>query len=462
VVLGGCALFGGEPPAWEQPPVPAPEAPVVKEGSLHRYELDNGLRVLILQDRRLPLVVLGVTLRRGAALVDPSRAGLASFTAELMERGAGGRDALALAQAVEEMGASLSVAAGWDSVSVEVSGLSRDLDRLLEILADVVLRPRFERAEARKARSEALASLERAKDDPGTLARWYAARALYDGHRFGVPLAGSPESVAGLDAKSARDFHRRVFLPNVGVLSVSGDVDPETMLQKLGSALGAWQPGDVPEAGPPPPSLAPAARRVVVVDRPELVQARIVLGHDGIRRTDPDRIAVALLNSILGGGGFSSRLMEKVRAEAGLTYGVHSAFGLRREPGPFVVATFTRVAETRRVIDMLLAEIERARVEPPSAAELSQVQTLAIGRFGLGLETSAAVMSGLVDLDVYSLPEDSLDTYRARVRAVRVEDTARLATGRLYPERAAIVVVGPAVELVPQLEGLGPVEVVTP
>jgi zinc protease len=135
---------------------------------------------------------------------------------------------------------------------------------------------------------------------------------------------------------------------------------------------------------------------------------------------------------------------------------------MRRERSLFFVSTFTRVSEVRTVVDLLLGELERMRAEPPSEEELSQAKTVAVGNFSLGLETSDAVMAGLVDLDVYGLPEDSLDTYRSRVRAVSLEDAARKARELLHPDRAAIVLVGPAEKLVPQVEDLAPVEVLTP
>jgi predicted Zn-dependent peptidase len=458
----GCTAPFAHTPAWKLPPPETPDRQVVQAANLHRLELDNGLRILVLEDHRVPRVSLGVTVRRGEAINDPSMAGLAPFTAEVMKRGAGDRDALALARSVDEIGAGLAVSAGWDSVTVRVSGLSRDLDRLLEVLADVVLRPTFAGAEARKARRQTLSSLEKAKDDPATLAGWYTARAVFGGHRFGLPQRGTPETVRTLDAGSARAFHERVFMPNNAVLSAVGDVDADALLSRVGAAFGAWRAGTVPEPGTPPPAPAPGARRIVVVDRPDLGQARIAIAHEGIARDDPDRVPAGLMNSVLGGSGFSSRLMKSVRAEAGLTYGVGSGFAMHRQPGSFRVSTFTRAPEARRVVDLLLAELERAREEPPTEAELEAARTLAVGRFALSLETSEAVMSALVELDIYGLPGDSLDTYRSRVRSVDAEDTARMANRLLHPERAAIVLVGPAEVLTPLLEGLGPVEVVTP
>ena len=154
--------------------------------------------------------------------------------------------------------------------------------------------------------------------------------------------------------------------------------------------------------------------------------------------------------------------METLRTEGGLTYGVGSGFSLRRHPGPFYVSTFTRVPEVRRVLDLILADLETMREEPPTPEELRDAKALMVGHFGLGLETSTAVLSSEVDLDVYGLPEDSLDTYRGRVRAVDTEDTAQMARELLHPDRVVIVLVGPADTLSAQVEGLGPVEVIQP
>jgi zinc protease len=379
-----------------------------------------------------------------------------------MKRGAGELDALALARAVDELGGTLSVAADWDSMSVALSGLSEDRERLFEILVDVARRPRFEPSEAERARSERLAALERAKDNPRTLVGWHFARALYAGHRYGVPLDGTPEAVAQLGAQQARDLHRRLFVASNAILYWVGDVAAAEAFEAAERGLGEWPAGEAPAGGAAPPERVPPDRRIRIVDRPDLGQAQILVGHEGIRRTDPDRVAVHLMNTVLGGGGFLSRLMNRLRAEEGLTYGVGSGFSLRRYPGPFSVGTFTRVEETGRVVELLLGELRRVREEPPSAEELRTAKSFSAGRFALGLETSAAIAAGLVDLDIYGLPQDSLDTYRTRLRRVTRADTARLARERVHPERAAIVVVGPAQALRPQLERFGPLEVVEP
>ncbi len=461
----GCASMpvGAPRPAWELPPPPVRVAPVVQEGALTRSRLENGIEALVLTDRRLPQVTLGLTLRSGAAGVDPSHAGLAQFTAELMNRGAGGRDALALAEAVDALGARLSVSADWDSMSVVLSGLSRDTEAMLALLRDVALAPRLEAAEADKTRREQLAALEAAKDQPATTVHDGAMRVLYEGHRFGLPLEGVPETVQGLDAEDARALHARYFVPGNAILHATGDIDAQAVLARFREVFASWAPGPVPDDPPAPPPTSPSRRRIVIFDKPDLVQARIVIAHEGLARTDERRIAASLLNATLGGSGFSSRMMKELRSNAGLTYSVGSGFSLRRVPGPFLVSSFTRVPEVRRAVGILLDEIEGIRGDDPqSEDELRKAKSYNVGQFGLGLETSAAVMASLVNLEVYGLPRDSLDTYRARVNAVTVAQTHQIARELLHPERAAIVLLGPAEDLRPQLQDLGEVETMQP
>jgi zinc protease len=447
-------------PAWEQPPPPPDETPVVPEGRLHRSILPNGLRVVVLEDHRLPAFWLGVAATRGAGIEAIDDAGVAGFTAELMERGAGELSALELAAVVDDLGATLGVGADWDSFSAQVSGLSEDQDVLFDVLADVVLRPRFDADEVERVRSQQLAAHRQAADDPTTLLGWHLAKTLYDSHRYGLPRRGTEESLAKLDADRARSFHRRVFTPAACIVYASGDVDPEALLARIRETYGAWQGPPVPALGSPPP--VPTARRIVIVDRPDLGQVQVALGHGGIARTDDRRLPAQLLNAALGAGGFSSRLMTRIRAEEGLTYGIYSQFDQRHRPGPFVVSSFTRVPKVGELVRGALAELERIRSEPPDAAELGRVQSQRAGSFALALETSTAVTRALVDLEVYGLPQDSLDTYRARVRAVTPAETAAVAHELIHPDLTSIVVVGPAEAIRPQLEALGTVEVAQP
>ncbi len=459
----GCAQLGGPKPAWEQEPPAANAAPIVAEGALTQIALENGLELMLLEDDRLPLVSVGLTFKRGAGIEALDQAGAARFTAELMNRGAGDLDATALAERVDALGATLTITAGWDSMSIGLSGLSRDTDALLEVLDAVARQPRFDEAEAEATRAQQIAGLRSQEDDPSTLARRAAMVTLYQGHRYGLPADGTLETVAKLDADVARELHGRIFLPNNAIFYAVGDFESASMKDRVRSRFEGWSAGDVPEPVAPPPSPTPTEMRIVIADKPDLVQARIILAHEGISRTDDRRIGAGLLDDVLGGSGFSSRMMKELRSNEGLTYGVYSGFAMRRQPGPFAVSTFTRVPETRRAVDILLEQIEAIRsTQPVTVDELAHAKSYSVGQFALGLETSEAVMGSLVNLEVYGLPADSLDTYRARVNAVTVEEVHTLSRELLHPTRIAVVLLGPAEALIPQFEGLGNIETITP
>ena len=458
----GCGLFGPRP-AWEESPPPPAENPIVSSDDLHRASLPNGLELILLEDDRLPRVGLGITLRRGAGSVDPSLAGVAELATEVMQRGAGERDALALAKVVEDAGASLSISSGWDTTSISLSGLSEDRALLFEILQDVALRPRFDEIEFDKARAEQQAAIVAAQDEPETLIRWHAQRALFEGHRYGLPRSGTAQTLSGIDVDRTRAYWVDRFVPGNTIFWAVGDFRAAELIPEVQRAFGGLPDVPVISNTPPTPTRTPGERRIVVVDKPDLLQARIIVAHEGIGRTEPTRIAVGLMNDALGGSGFSSRLMKKIRSDEGLTYGVGSGFSLRSQPGPFAVSTFTRVPKVRRVVDLVLDEMEAIRAERPIGKdELEKFVSYNVGRFGLSLETSDAVLSSLVDLEVYDLPANSLDTYRSRVRAVTLDDVVRAAELRLHPDRAAIVVLGPAEALVSELEDLGEVQVRQP
>jgi zinc protease len=449
-----------EPFAWEQPPAAAIERPIVDPARLHRATLSNGLRVVVLQDHRLPRLSAGFVALRGVAIEAPDELGIAAFTAALMERGAGARDALALAAAVDDLGAELEVAADWDTLRASVSGLSRDSDALLGVLADVVRRPRFGAEDAKRVVAEQRAALAQAKDDPATLAAQHLMRALYDGHRFGSPSAGVDATVARFGPAAARAFHARVVTPAGAILWAAGDVDPGAFVARAQRDFGDLDGGTVAPLPAPPP--APTARRVVVVDRPELGQAQVALGHEGIARDDVRRLEAQLLNTAFGAGGFSARLMARIRATEGLTYGIHAQFVQHRAPGPFVISAATRVPKVGQLLASTFEELARVRSDPPRGEELEHARSLRTGSFPLSLETTAAVIRALVDLEVYGLPPDTLDTYRSRMRAITAEQIADAASALVHPERATIVVVGPAADLREPLSAYGEVEVVAP
>ena len=188
--------------------------------------------------------------------------------------------------------------------------------------------------------------------------QWQALRALFDGHRYGIPLGGSAETVSGIDVDRARAYWVDRFVPRNTIFWAVGDFSAEELIPEVQRVYGGLPDVPVIPNTPPTPARTPEVRRVVIVDKPELNQARIIVAHEGIGRTEPTRIAADIMNDALGGSGFSSRLMKKIRSEEGLTYGVRSGFSMRSQPGPFSISTFTRVPKVRQVVDLVLEEMQ--------------------------------------------------------------------------------------------------------
>ena len=237
-LLSGCSLFGPKP-AWEEPPPPPAERAIVAAADLTRTKLANGIEILVLEDHRLPRASIGLTLRRGAGSVPPEHAGLAELVTEVMQRGAGEHDALALARIVEDAGASLSVSAGWDTTGISMSGLSSDRALLFSILEDVALRPRFDAMEFEKARSEQIAGIQGAVDDPATLVKWHTLKVLYPGHRYGLPISGTAETLGQLTASTARRYWTDRLVPSSMIFWAVGDLDAEEVVTEVRARFGS-------------------------------------------------------------------------------------------------------------------------------------------------------------------------------------------------------------------------------
>ena len=427
------------------PPTTADE-PIYDPDSFRHHRLDNGLATILWEDPSAPTAMLGIRVRRGAGSVDRQHAGLAKLTAALMDRGAGERDAPALTRAVRELSGVLEVNASWDKITVEMEGPADDIDRLVEILADVVMRPHFKDEAAESAVNQLVTRLRNSRNAPRRLQRHFAADLLYPNHRAGLPLEGTEATVSALTSEDARGFHSEIFVPNNALFFAAGAFDADELLTLVTEAFDGWAPGPMPPAAPPHPSPVPDARRVLIVDRPGLVKStRVSLAHDGIPRQSPDRGAAHLLNEVI---------------ELSAIFMVRGESRMYRGGGTYSLAAVTHSNKVRRVVDLLLAELERVRKQPIAEPELEQARTEVLARFARSLAPRYGVFSALIELDNYEMPEDSLAMYRSRTRAITAEDLEQYARRLLHPDRAAIVLIGPAEILLPQLDGLGPVEVV--
>ncbi len=428
---------------------------------LERETLDNGLRVVAAEYRKLPLVELTLLIGAGAAQDPVDKDGLANLVAGALKRGTSTYDAQQFADAVEFLGAEVDTATGYETTVVTAEFLVKNIGPGLELVAGMLLDPAFSRSEVARERAEILAGFRARYEDPSSIAAECFPTFLYRGHPYGRSVDGRPGTVEGIGRSDVRAFYERYYRPNNAVAVIVGDLPAARLLADLRTALGKWTPGE--RLPPPLPAPTPvAARRILVVDKPGATQAQIRFGNVAIARRDPAYTVAQVANTVLG-GGFSSRLMQTLRIKRSLTYGASSQFVTRRAGGDFRVATSTKVPTTGEAVRLALDEVGRFRADPPTEQELVKARSFLRGQFPQRLQSPDALAGHLAEIEWYGLGREELTQYRARVAAVSRDDVKALVERAVpSPEATAVVVVGPAAEIVPALEGLGPVEVTTP
>ncbi|NNF12399.1 MAG: insulinase family protein [Gemmatimonadetes bacterium] len=429
--------------------------------SVDRRRLPTGLDLRVAQLHRLPVVSLNLFMRASEAALRPANAGLSVATADTVEGGTKKRSGSALAEALEGIGARMSVSAGWEGTSLSLSCLADRLPEALGIVAEAILQPGFPDGEVERVRQQQLAAIRQRLMDPSSLATDSAnARFFADGVPWARRIEGGTESVERFGPGEMAAWAEANYRPERGGLVLAGDVDAGEVATMVLDHFGDWTGAPTNEAAF---EVTPRTRerRIHIVHRPGSVQSEIRIGHVGTKRSDPDYYALSIANMVLG-GMFTSRLNLNLREKNGFTYGVRSRFLLRTAPGPFRVSTAVGNDVTAAAVREIMNELEAIAGEGPTTAEVTAARDYAAGIFGLQLETAGQVATRVSQLVVYDLPDDHFDEYRDRIRAVDAESAAAAARRHIRPHEAQIVLVGDADVIATDLEGLdlGPVEVV--
>lgn len=433
-------------------PLPGPPRPY-HFPVVHRMTMPNGLRVLVAENRNAPLISMRLLVRSGADHDNAELAGLASLTADLLDEGAGTRDAIQLAEAVGLLGAALGTGADWDASYVSMDSLSRTTQETAAILADVTFRAMLPPDGFERTRAERLTEIIQQRDEPAAIAGKRFASLLYGTGVYGNSVTGNAGSVGRITLDDVRRFYSSHFVPNNASVIVAGDVTPPAAIQLVSVLFEQWKRG--PEV--PRPVVTPQrldSSRIYIIDRPQAVQSEIRIGHIGVPRSTGDYFALSVMNALLG-GVFNSRINLNLREKHGYTYGARSTFAFRRQSGPFVVAAPVRNEVTRESVNEVMSELRRIRTGDIETRELEDTKNYMMGVFPATVQGSGDIASRLVDMELYSLPEDYFDRYRENIGAVSRDDIARVAQKYIDPERALIVIVGNANQIREPLGGLG-------
>lgn len=405
-----------------------------------RIELGNGMVLLLAERHDLPLVNVTLAVGAGALAAPKDKPGLAGITASLMMQGTKSRSANQISREIDFVGGSLSVAGGDDLATVTLRVLKKDIGKGFELLSDVLLRPVFDQQEIDRKVKEVLAEIRRQKDEPESVAGEAFSKAVFGDHPYGRTNDEAAAYLAGAIRDDIVAFHAAHYTPDNTIMAVAGDVTEKEVRRLLGKYFKGWTSKARP-AAPAPATPVRTAAEVIRLNK-GITQANIAIGEVGISRDNPDFYAVSVMNFILGGGGFSSRLMDNIRDNKGLAYDVHSMFAAGKQAGAFRVWVQTKNESANDAIAEILKELERMRREPVSDRELADAKAYLTGSFPLRMDTSAKIAGILTSIELFGLGLDYHERYPRLINAVAKEDVLRVAGKYLHPERMVIVVLG--------------------
>ncbi len=440
------------------PPSPGP-APTLKLPIPRTFKLSNGLHVLQVEQHNLPIVSANLIVLCGSDHNSPEQPGLASFTSDMLDEGTHTRSALDIAAAADQIGASVSVGSTTDVSYLSVRTLKRNIEPAFELASDILLNPAFDLAEIERIRNERLTHILQQRDNPGALAGKAFNSAVYGpNHPYGYTEVGTEESNRVVSQALLQQFYRAGYTSLNSALVVAGDIQESELRALADKYFGEWMPT---ETGYEMPVVETrSGRRIVIVDKPDIPQTVLRIGHVGVARTHPDYVPLDVMNTILG-GLFSSRINLNLREKHGYTYGASSTFVFRRGPGPFLIGSAVRTDATAPSVAEIFREMERMRDSEVTVEELVTAKdALAQSLPGL-FETTPLTASSSSQLFIHNLPLDYYRRLPSQIQDVSVQQVQEVARKHLKPEEAVIVAVGDRQEIESDLEklSLGPIEI---
>ncbi|MDY0104179.1 MAG: pitrilysin family protein [Lentimicrobium sp.] len=423
-------------------PLPAP-APTINIGKYESFEMDNGLKVFVVENHKIPRVSYSLTLDYNP-VPEGDLAGLSDVTGQMLRTGTTNLSKDELDEEVDFIGARLSTS----STGVYASSLKKHNDKLLSLMADVLLNPSFKQEEFDKIKTQTISGLKSQQDDAGAISNRISSQLIYGkDHPYGESI--TEKSIENITPEQCRKYYETFFKPNVGYLAIVGDITLDEAKALVKKHLGSWQKGEVMNFVPETPQL-PKSHVVAIVDRPGAVQSALRVGYPvDLKPSSPDAIPARVMNTILGGGAF--RLFNNLREDKAYTYGAYSQLSSDKLIGKFMVNTEIRNSVTDSAINEIFFEMERIAREPVENDELNLVKNYLNGNFALSLENPQTIAGFAISTARYGLPADFYANYMKNLSAVTSDDVMNAAKRYIRPENAYILAVGKASEIAPRL-----------
>ncbi len=427
-----------------------PGAGKADEGALKlppykKVKLKNGMSLLLMEQREIPLVSLSFIVRTGSTADPAGREGVASLAAELLRKGTKTRGADQLSDELDFIGGQLGASAALDYTSGRAEFLKKDLSKGLDLLADAMLNPTFPQDEVTKLLKQRLDGVRAAKDQAQGVISSYFNAYLFGNHPYGRPTGGDEKSLAAITRDDVVKFYEACYTPSNTILAAAGDFNTAEMERVLAEKFGGWAPKNAPPVSLPEPP-PPQGKRLLLVDKPDSTQTFYQIGALGIARTNPDRVYIQVVNTLFG-GRFTSMLNDALRVSSGLTYGAGSSFSENRARGPFFIGTYTRNATTEKAIDLTLDILKRLHEQGVSEADLKSAKAYIKGQFPPRIETTDQLAAQIAQLEFYGLDEREIDNLNAKIDAMTLDDARRVIKQYFPLDNLVFVLIGKASEI---------------
>jgi len=422
--------------------------------------LPNGLKLVVVEQHEMPLVDIALVIRTGSEADPVGKGGLATLTANLLDEGAGNRDALAIADQVGFLAIGLGTTASWDQSTISLHTTKATLDSALALMADVALRPAFAEKEFTRLHNDRLTSLLQEQDrGPAIADRAFASIVFGDDNTYGHSTSGSRETIENVVRDDVQNFWRTWYVPNNATLVVVGDLTAAEAEARATALFGNWAQSTLPTLAAV--LAAPPAQdsKIFIVDKPNAPQSSFRLGGVGVARSTDDYYAIQVMNTALG-GSFTSRLNQNLRETKGYTYGATSRFSMRREAGPFIASAEVVAEKTDSAMLEFMKELNNIR-QPMTAEELAKTKKYLQLGYPERFESTSDIALAISGLIPYSLPLTTLNDFQGKIGSVTGADIERTAKTYIDPARMSLVVVGDRKTIEPALRALkiAPVEV---
>jgi zinc protease len=418
-----------------------------------KYKLNNGLTVYLMEQHSVPVIVVSAVFDAGA-VKDVERQGLASLTAEALMFGTEKYTKEELESNLEFLGASIGTGASLESASLYATFLKKDQDKVFEMAGQVLMKPVFNDQEFSKRYTRKKVELERAKESPGQVIGNYYSRYLYANHPYGTAQGGTPKGIENIKTQDLRDFYLKNYTLDRACIAIVGDFDVAAMKAQVNKYFGAWKTAKSSGKAVPVPELNPQSPGILLIDKDNAIETRFMIGGRGISRSNPDYVAVQVINTILG-GRFTSWLNDALRVNAGLTYGAGSSFTYNKLGGSFAISTYTRNETTVKAIDMALDVLNTLHTKGIDDATLLSAKNYMKGGFPPRYETTSSKARLLTDMFIYGFDEKFINDFEKNVDAVTIEKSKEVINKYFPSKNLQFVLIGKASEIREQVKKYG-------